>query len=354
MKLVDAKWLAEKVELCEDQLLILDTRNTELYNEGYISGSVNVCCTGGIALRRLKNGSLKIESLLHCQEDKDKYAKAKESENINVIVLDSNSASSDVLRSDSTAAMLLKKLSKDCKFVAFLSHGYENFQNLYSELCVLDSSKLLQKRPSSLVLQVTNLSFNSLSDSGSSSEDDSSPNTNKDRPFEILPHLYLGCRKVASCLPSLKENRITRVLNVTSSIPNQFKDDGFTYKQIAVEDSHEVDMLKYLPEAFHFIEEAKMCGEKVLVHCHAGMSRSVTVIIAYLMKYYNHTLDSAYEFVKQRKPNISPNFSFMGQLLEFECSLRPSPADSGFGSHVSSPVDCFLTPVVPRPCVLAA
>lgn len=348
MKLVDAKWLAERFELAEDTLLILDSRSSELYNEGCIHGSVNVCCTGGIAQRRLKNGSLKIESLLHCQEDKEKYARARDSDKVCVVVLDSNSPSTEVLASDSTAALLLKKLSRDCKYVAFLSHGYDNFQNLYSDLCVLDTSKVLQKRPSSLVLQVSNLTFNLSDSSGSSSEDDS-PNASKDRPFEILPHLYLGCRKVASCLPSLKENKITRVLNVTSSLPNQFIEHGFTYKQIAVEDSHEVDMLSYLPEAFQFIEDAKFRGEKVLVHCHAGMSRSVTVIIAYLMKYYSHTLDSAYEFVKQRKPNISPNFSFMGQLLEFECSLRPSPADSGFGSHVGSPVDCFLTPVVPRP-----
>ena len=91
------------------------------------------------------------------------------------------------------------------------------------------------------------------------------------------------------------------------------------------------------------------------------MSRSVTVIIAYLMKYHEHTLNSAYDHVKQQKSNISPNFSFLKQLLEFEGSLRPSPADSGIGSGLSTPVEghsCSLnvfngqSSLTPR-CVLA-
>lgn len=111
-----------------------------------------------------------------------------------------------------------------------------------------------------------------------------------------------------------------------------------------------------------------MSNEKVLVHCHAGMSRSVTVVLAYLMKYYAHTFHTAYDFVKQKKSNISPNFSFLEQLLEFESSLRPSPPDSGISSGIASPVDgpcaidvfskhpskCNLTPEFTRRCILAA
>lgn len=123
-----------------------------------------------------------------------------------------------------------------------------------------------------------------------------------------------------------------------------------------MEDKLDVDMMQHLSGAFEFIEEAKERGHSVLVHCHAGKSRSVTIILAYLMKYYSHTLESAVEYVERRKSDISPNLSFMGQLLEFEGSLRPSPADSGFGS---SPVEghYFLhSPAteIHRSCVLAA
>ena len=363
VKQVSSQWLAERIATRSGDVLVLDTRALQQYSAGYITGSVHICPSGMI-LRRLRNGSLKMESLLNCPEDKQKYAKAKESEQISVVVCD-QSTEHHSLASDSIAFMVLKKISKDCKFISFLSGGFEEFQNQYSELCELPISaaeSLLKERPSSHVLQLNSLALNSKSDSPSASENIA--------PFQILPHLYLGCRKVAACLPSLRENDITRVLNVTSSVPNQFQDmDGFVYKQIAVEDSHEVDMIEHLPEAFCFIEEAKNRGEKVLVHCHSGTSRSVTVIIAYLMKYYHYTLDNAFDFVKQRKQNISPNFSFMGQLIEYEARLQPSvastrmsPAESGYSNSRGSPMDehYYLqsrsspVEVTSKPCVIAA
>lgn len=363
---VDATWLAQRVADLPEQLLVLDTRTADDYSRGCISGSVHMSCNGMI-LRRLRNGSLKIESLLNLDEDKVKYAQAKDSGEVGVIVCDSCSNSTENLASDSLALLLLNKISKECKQVAFLAGGYERFSVHYPDMCEMaqpNTDSLLKKRPSSLVLQLNNLSLTMNTNTNNSvaspmevtTESDEEDSPSVVPPFQILPHLYLGCRKVAACLPGLRQCNVTRILNVTSSIPNQFEGvEGFVYQQIAVEDKLDVDMMQHLPTAFQFIEKARACGEKVLVHCHAGMSRSVTIILAYLMKYYNHTLESAHEYVKQRKSDISPNFSFMGQLLDFECSLRPSPADSGFGS---SPVEghYFLhSPAeIHRSCVLAA
>lgn len=72
---------------------------------------------------------------------------------------------------------------------------------------------------------------------------------------------------------------------------------------------------------------SKKCG--ILVHCLAGISRSVTVTVAYLMQKLNLSLNDAYDFVKRKKSNISPNFNFMGQLLDFERTLGlTSPCDN--------------------------
>uniref|UniRef100_A0A672N7Z7 Dual specificity phosphatase 7 n=1 Tax=Sinocyclocheilus grahami TaxID=75366 RepID=A0A672N7Z7_SINGR len=81
--------------------------------------------------------------------------------------------------------------------------------------------------------------------------------------------------------------------------------------------------------AFYLDDEArsKKCG--ILVHCLAGISRSVTVTVAYLMQKLNLSLNDAYDFVKRKKSNISPNFNFMGQLLDFERTLGlNSPCDN--------------------------
>lgn len=364
VKLINASCLAQRVGDYPNDVLLLDAREAVEYSRGYINKSVHIRCEGMI-LRRLKKGTLKIETLLNLDEDKTKYETAKVSESVCVVVCDQSSYNTESLASDSVATLLLKKISRECKHVAFLEGGYDLFCRLYAELCDLQlstSEEDLQKRPSSLVLQLNSLSLsvrantntNNSVDSPmdiSTSEEDS-PNVMS--PFQILPHLCLGCRKVATCLPGLRESKVTRILNVTSTIPNHFQSlGGFTYKQIAVEDNLDVDLTQHLTGAFQFIEEARACGEKVLVHCHAGRSRSVTIILAYLMKYYGHTLDSALEYVKQRKPDINPNLSFVGQLLSYEeCNLRPSPADSGIGS---SPVGHYFMPSPPvqRPCVLA-
>lgn len=70
------------------------------------------------------------------------------------------------------------------------------------------------------------------------------------------------------------------------------------------------------------IDEAREQGSGVLVHCHAGVSRSATVTVAYIMKRQGLCLGDAYKFVKDLRPVISPNLNFMGQLLKYEKNKR--------------------------------
>lgn len=65
-------------------------------------------------------------------------------------------------------------------------------------------------------------------------------------------------------------------------------------------------------------------GGTVLVHCEAGISRSPTICMAYLMKTKQLRLKEAFDYIKQRRGVISPNFGFMGQLLQYESEILPS------------------------------
>ncbi|CAG5124219.1 unnamed protein product, partial [Candidula unifasciata] len=62
-------------------------------------------------------------------------------------------------------------------------------------------------------------------------------------------------------------------------------------------------------------------GGKTLVHCLAGVSRSATICIAYLVKYQHMTLEEAYKHVKKRRPVIHPNPGFWRQLIDYERRL---------------------------------
>jgi len=137
---------------------------------------------------------------------------------------------------------------------------------------------------------------------------------------EILDYLYLGAKTISEDAQSLKDMGITYVINCTVNEPNHFEGNGVVYMRIAVEDR--VDDLACLKPFFDssgdFIEIAKNTSSKVLVHCTMGMSRSSTIVIAYLMKHKDMNLATALQFTKERRAMVSPNSGFMKQLIEFE------------------------------------
>lgn len=127
-------------------------------------------------------------------------------------------------------------------------------------------------------------------------------------PSQILPHLFLGGKAEAKTKSSLQTLKIKYILNCTPSrntdpengCPNFFeKDRLFKYCRIPVFDNKGEDLLGHLDTAFRFIEEGKHYGG-VLVHCHKGVSRSASIVLAYLMKYNEMTLDEALSYVQVR------------------------------------------------------
>lgn len=262
VKLVEASWLSTQINCSPDTLLVLDTRKPDQFAAGCVSGAVSAYCCGALILRRLKKGNVSVESLLANEEDKEKLCRARDSEEVSVVVYDHDSIDSEELSSDSLAAMLLRKLTRECRNVCFLSGGFLAFQELYSDMCDDDgcseTRSLLKSRPSSLVLQLASISVNGSDSDGcqSSDSDGSEPSTPAAReiqPFEILPYLYLGCRRVAANVQRLRESGVSRILNVTSEPSECQHLEEFAYQQISVEDSHEVNMLQHLPRAFAFI-----------------------------------------------------------------------------------------------------
>ncbi|KRZ60079.1 Dual specificity protein phosphatase 16 [Trichinella nativa] len=150
-------------------------------------------------------------------------------------------------------------------------------------------------------------------------------------PTKILPFLYLGSQKDAMDEQLLKKYGINYVLNISVASPKPEFLQEENFLRIPVNDSYNDKLLPYFDQTFRFVDKVRETNANVLVHCLAGISRSPTLAIACVMRYLHMTSEEAYKYVKDKRPSISPNFNFLGQLLEFERRLKnnihPNPAD---------------------------
>jgi len=86
---------------------------------------------------------------------------------------------------------------------------------------------------------------------------------------------------------------------------------------------------------FNFSDHVRDTGGRVLVHCRAGVSRSVTICLAYLMFTARIRLEAAFEHVRSKRSMISPSLNFMRQLEAFEKELDTSISLSTSSSDIS-------------------
>ncbi|KPM06651.1 Dual specificity phosphatase-like protein 3 [Sarcoptes scabiei] len=244
------------------------------------------------------------------------------------------------LTSDSIAFYIARCLREEAgiKYIYYLEGGYTHFRTHYPIFCTnTPQPKFLKSIRTKCYNNRSRLSDTSNIHTWpfrSKNTDFSKPSTPKtlkiyedlphflfddqNEPAELLPYLFLGNECHASSRKTLMNLGITAVLNVSKACPNHFEQD-FNYKRIPISDSKCDDITRVIDEALNFIDKIKEdCNGKVLVHCRAGISRSATICIAYLIKTKRLRMEEAYEFVKARRSLISPNFNFMAQLIEFE------------------------------------
>lgn len=118
---------------------------------------------------------------------------------------------------------------------------------------------------------------------------------------------------------TLKQNNIHTIINVAKECEHY--DDMFVgfRKYNFLFDDEFVDIHDEIPRVVNLIESELKFGA-VLIHCRAGMSRSATFALAFIMKHKNLTITDAYRLVKEKRP-IKPNPSFMMSLMRYEADL---------------------------------
>ena len=100
-----------------------------------------------------------------------------------------------------------------------------------------------------------------------------------------------------------------------------FFPDKFKYHKIDLVDKETESIRKYFDETNKFISDAMVNNGNVLVHCYAGISRSTSIIIAFLMKHQKMNFNKAMELIKEKRGKIQPNSGFILQLKAYEKEL---------------------------------
>ncbi|XP_006741416.1 dual specificity protein phosphatase 8 [Leptonychotes weddellii] len=320
-KVMDARKLASLLRGGPGGPLVIDSRSFVEYSSGHVLSSVNICCSK-LVKRRLQQGKVTIAELIQPAV----RGQVEATEPQDVVVYDQSTRDASVLAADSFLSILLSKLDGCFDSVAILTGGFATFSSCFPGLCEGKPAALLPMSLSQPCLPVPSVGLT-----------------------RILPHLYLGSQKDVLNKDLMTQNGISYVLNASNSCPKPDFICESRFMRIPINDNYCEKLLPWLDKSIEFIDKAKLSSCQVIVHCLAGISRSATIAIAYIMKTMGMSSDDAYRFVKDRRPSISPNFNFLGQLLEYERSLKLLAALQGDGAPHPGTPEPLPGPAAPLP-----
>ncbi|WRT67788.1 uncharacterized protein IL334_004762 [Kwoniella shivajii] len=160
---------------------------------------------------------------------------------------------------------------------------------------------------------------------------------------EVVDGLWIGDLVSAMDIDGLEKRGISNILSLLR--PTLKFPSSFSVYPLEIDDSADTDILTHLPSCVAWIQSilslrersfdisniseetesaekdptiAKIAGDPkpggVLVHCQAGMSRSATVVAAYLMREYDLDPVQALVALREKRPVVDPSETFWHQL----------------------------------------
>jgi len=144
-------------------------------------------------------------------------------------------------------------------------------------------------------------------------------------PVEIIPRLYLGSEHASRSLEVLSSLKVSHIVNMASECKNHFP-ETFGYFNGKLKDMEDEDVRQLAYDVCKFIEKVlSQEGEtSVFIHCQAGISRSVAMVLGYLIIHEKMNLKDAFFLIKNKKPNVGPNKGYMQQLCQLDLEMNGS------------------------------
>jgi len=148
-------------------------------------------------------------------------------------------------------------------------------------------------------------------------------------PSRVMDHVFIGSH---ACLGNngeiLRDLGITAVINCANGkSASDLSLEGFAELSLRFRDKSSQDISMSFFTAVEFIENTIEQGGSVLVHCWRGISRSATIVLAYLIWKFNWSFEESLAFLRKKRAEVCPNIGFSFQLSTW-ASNRP-----GISSH---------------------
>jgi atypical dual specificity phosphatase len=131
----------------------------------------------------------------------------------------------------------------------------------------------------------------------------------------VYENIYIGNYASALQKDILKQMGITHILITGKNLKEMFPND-FKYNIIPLYDSEYTKLDIYIEKSNSFIEEGNSKG-KILVHCGHGISRSVSMVLAYIISMKKIPYSKAISLIKEKRAIAKPNSGFEKQLRNF-------------------------------------
>eukprot|EP00282_Hemiselmis_andersenii_P040929 CAMPEP_0172056880 /NCGR_PEP_ID=MMETSP1043-20130122/6039_1 /TAXON_ID=464988 /ORGANISM="Hemiselmis andersenii, Strain CCMP441" /LENGTH=519 /DNA_ID=CAMNT_0012716353 /DNA_START=190 /DNA_END=1746 /DNA_ORIENTATION=- len=137
-------------------------------------------------------------------------------------------------------------------------------------------------------------------------------------PSRVNEHLFIGGKECAEDADTVHHLGITRILSILQDPQGVKVPSGTMQLCVPLEDEPDVDITAVFDECYRFMQTAVSAGQRVLVHCKMGKSRSATILVMFAMRFYGMSLRDAHAMLKGARRQVHMNSGFSRQIQAYE------------------------------------
>lgn len=138
---------------------------------------------------------------------------------------------------------------------------------------------------------------------------------------EVWPGVWISDIGSVCELAPLQDRNIRHVVCAVLGVKPMFP-KNLQYTCLELRDTDDQDIYQYFDVIADLIHSETEAKKSILVHCRCGVSRSVTLVCAYLIKYQKMPALDAIRHIQESRPCANPIKPFRNQLKSYESNCR--------------------------------